>query len=146
MTVWNRVDATLWRGRFQETPGLAEGARVVSLRSSRHHAHARVSARLYSESAFRSAASIPANIAEGRSHKSENEFARFLGYAVHSATELEYHLILARDTKRIAESDFVSLVSQTITVRKMLYGLLKRLSAPDSPPEEKGPTTVGPSQ
>jgi four helix bundle protein len=95
---------------------------------------------------FRSAASIPANIAEGRSHKSENEFARFLGYAVHSATELEYHLILARDTDRIAESDFVSLVSQTITVRKMLYGLLKRLASPESPPDENPPTTVRPSQ
>jgi four helix bundle protein len=95
---------------------------------------------------FRSAASIPANIAEGRSHKSENEFARFLGYAVHSATELEYHLILARDTDRIAESDFVSLVSQTITVRKMLYGLLKRLAASDSPPDENSPTTVRPGQ
>jgi four helix bundle protein len=95
---------------------------------------------------FRSAASIPANIAEGRSHKSENEFARFLGYAVHSATELEYHLILARDTDRIAESDFVSLVSQTITVRKMLYGLLKRLSTPESPPDEKPPGSVRPSQ
>jgi four helix bundle protein len=95
---------------------------------------------------FRSAASIPANIAEGRSHKSENEFARFLGYAVHSATELEYHLILARDTDRIAESDFVSLVSQTITVRKMLYGLLKRLAASDPPPDEEPPTGVRPSQ
>jgi four helix bundle protein len=95
---------------------------------------------------FRSAASIPANIAEGRSHKSENEFARFLGYAVHSATELEYHLILARDTDRIAETDFVSLVSQTITVRKMLYGLLKRLAASDSPPDENPPNAVRPSR
>ena len=94
---------------------------------------------------FRSAASIPANIAEGRSHKSENEFARFLGYAVHSATELEYHLILARNTDRIPESDFVYLVSQTITVRKMLYGLLKRLAASD-PPEEDPPTGVRPKQ
>ena len=74
---------------------------------------------------IRAAISIPANIVEGRSHKSENEFGRFLGYALHSASELEYHLILARDTHIIPESDFVSLVSQTITVRKMLYGLLK---------------------
>lgn len=76
---------------------------------------------------FRAAMSIPANIAEGRRQKSENEFARFLGYALNSTSELEYHLIVARDTKGIPESDFVSLISQTITVRKMLYGLLKRL-------------------
>ncbi len=74
--------------------------------------------------------SIPANIAEGRRQKSEKEFGRFLGYALNSSSELEYHLIVARDTKVMAESEFVSLVSQTITVRKMLYGLLKRLSTP----------------
>ena len=80
---------------------------------------------------FRAAMSIPANIAEGRRQKSEKEFGRFLGYALNSSSELEYHLIVARDTKAIAESDFVSLISQTITVRKMLYGLLKRLSMPN---------------
>jgi len=81
--------------------------------------------------------SIPTNIAEGRRQKSEKEFSRFLGYALNSSSELEYHLIVARDTKVIAESDFVSLISQTITVRKMLYGLLKRLSttARESPPK-----------
>jgi four helix bundle protein len=72
--------------------------------------------------------SIPANIAEGRRQKSEKEFSRFLGYALNSSSELEYHLIVARDTKVLSEPDFVSLVTQTITVRKMLYGLLKRLS------------------
>ena len=75
--------------------------------------------------------SIPANIAEGRRQKSEKDFGRFLGYALNSSSELEYHLIVARDTKAMGESDFVSLISQTITVRKMLYGLLKRLSTPD---------------
>ena len=79
---------------------------------------------------FRAAMSIPANIAEGRRQRSENEFGRFLGYALNSSSELEYHLIVARDTKVIPESEFVSLISQTITVRKMLYGLLKRLSIP----------------
>ncbi len=73
--------------------------------------------------------SIPANIAEGRRQKSEKEFSRFLGYALNSSSELEYHLIVARDTKVLSEPDFLSLVSQTITVRKMLYGLLKRVSA-----------------
>jgi four helix bundle protein len=77
---------------------------------------------------FRAATSIPANIAEGRRQTSEKEFARFLGYALNSASELEYHLILARDTETISKEDFASLVSQTITVRKMLYGLLRRLA------------------
>lgn len=78
---------------------------------------------------YRAAMSIPANIAEGRRQKSEKEFARFLGYALNSSSELEYHLIVARDTKVIPESEFVSFVSQTIRVRKMLYALSKRLAS-----------------
>jgi four helix bundle protein len=98
---------------------------------------------------FRAAMSIPANIAEGRRHTSEKEFARFLGYALNSTSELEHHLIVARDLKVIPESDFVSLVSQTITVRKMLYGLLRRLaiSDPDStakPTPETPPPKASP--
>ncbi len=58
-------------------------------------------------------------------------FGRFLGYALNSSSEPEYHLIVARDTEAIRESDFIVLISQTITVRKMLYGLLKRLSIPE---------------
>ncbi|HEY3744713.1 MAG TPA: four helix bundle protein [Gemmatimonadaceae bacterium] len=77
---------------------------------------------------FRAAASIPANIAEGRRQESEKEFARYLRYALNSASELEYHTILARDTKAIPEDACISLLEQTITVRKMLYALLKRLS------------------
>jgi four helix bundle protein len=83
---------------------------------------------------FRAATSIPANIAEGRRQESEKEFARFLRYALNSSSELEYHLILAHDTKAISEDDFRSLVTQTIRVRKMLYALLKRLSGAEHPP------------
>ena len=85
---------------------------------------------------FRAAMSIPANIAEGRRQKSEKEFARFLGYALNSSSELEYHLIVGRDTRAIPESDFVCLVTQTITVRKMLHGLMKRLATPDVVPAQ----------
>jgi four helix bundle protein len=79
---------------------------------------------------FTAALSIPANIAEGRRKTSEKEFARFLGIAVGSSSELESHLIFARDAKIISEHEFVSLVSQTIEVRKMLYALIKRLLGP----------------
>ncbi len=98
--------------------------------------------------AFRAAMSIPANIAEGRRQKSEKEFARFLGYALSSSSELEYHPIVGRDTKAIPETDFVSLISQTITVRKMLYGLLKRLAIPEGtrePQRSPQPTAVNPT-
>jgi four helix bundle protein len=81
---------------------------------------------------FRAATSIPANIAEGRRQESEKEFARFLRYALNSASELEYHTILARDMKAIPEDTCISLLDQTITVRKMLYALIKRLSSEGS--------------
>jgi four helix bundle protein len=87
---------------------------------------------------FRAAMSIPANIAEGRRQTSEKEFGRFLGYALNSSSELEHHLIVARDLKVIPESTFVSLVSQTITVRKMLYGLLRRLAISGTDSTRKG--------
>jgi four helix bundle protein len=77
--------------------------------------------------AFRAAMSIPANIAEGRRQTSDAQFARYLGYALNSASELEYHLIVARDMRVIAEDEFATLAAQTISVRKMLYTLIKRL-------------------
>jgi four helix bundle protein len=89
---------------------------------------------------FRAATSIPANIAEGRRQASEKEFRRFLRIALNSTSELEYHVILARDTKVIPESECFSLLAQTITVRKMLYALIRRIGMadPESSPKMHG--------
>ena len=80
---------------------------------------------------IRAAMSIPANIVEGRSQKSDRDFARFLGYALNSSSELEYHLIIARDIKAISVSVYTSLFDQTIEVKKMLHGLIKSLDPPE---------------
>ena len=77
---------------------------------------------------IRAAMSIPANIVEGREQKTDPEFARFLRYALASASELEYHLIIARDIRVIGSDDFISLVRQVKDVRMMLFGLLKKLN------------------
>jgi four helix bundle protein len=83
---------------------------------------------------IRSAMSIPTNIVEGTGQKSGKEFARFIGFALNSASELEYHLIVARDARLISASDFESLTSCTIEVRKMLHGLYNRvLTSPRTP-------------
>jgi four helix bundle protein len=82
---------------------------------------------------IRSAMSIPANIVEGRGQKSDRQFARFLGYAINSSSELEYHLIVARDAKLISPTDSRSLLDQTIEVRRMLHGLLRTVEAKHVP-------------
>jgi len=76
----------------------------------------------------KAAISIPTNIVEGNGYKSRRDFIRFLGYSVNSATELEYHLIFARDIEVISKSDFRSLLDQLTEVRKMIHGLLNYLS------------------
>lgn len=72
--------------------------------------------------------SISANIVEGRGQSSGRDFARFLGYAINSASELEYHLVVARDIGAVSLNDFKSLADQLVEVRKMLYGLTKRVA------------------
>jgi four helix bundle protein len=79
---------------------------------------------------FRAAMSISTNLAEGSSQRSRKEFARFIGIALSSCSEVEHHLIVARDLQVIPGSTFDSLVGQTIIVRKMLYGLRKGIVAP----------------
>lgn len=79
----------------------------------------------------RAAMSIPTNIVEGRGQPSGKDFARFLRYALNSSSELEYHLIVARDIRAITERDFRSLRDEIVEVRKMLYGLTKTVAKPD---------------
>lgn len=106
-----------------------------------HRAAARI--RGYQYASFRSqiiraAMSIPANIVEGREQKTEAAFARFLRIALASASELEYHLLAARDVGAISRGEHLSLSSQVAEVRMMLHGLVRRLNdhpaTPAAPP------------
>ena len=49
----------------------------------------------------RAGSSIAANLAEGCGRNGDMEFARFCSMAMGSASELEYHLLLAKDLKLI---------------------------------------------
>jgi four helix bundle protein len=83
---------------------------------------------------IRTAMSVPTNIVEGSGQKTGKEFARFLGFALNSAGELEYHLIVVRDFRLIGVSEFEALRSRTIEVQKMLHGLQNRvLTSPRTP-------------
>ena len=54
----------------------------------------------------RASASIGANIAEGCGRRSDAEMRRFIQIARGSASELEYHLLLANDLHFVAPDDF----------------------------------------
>jgi len=77
----------------------------------------------------RAASSIPANIAEGCGRGSNRDFARFLQIAMGSASELEYHLILARDLELLDAAQHSFLEQATTEVKRMLTGFMKRLHA-----------------
>ena len=83
----------------------------------------------------RSAASIPANIAEGCGWSGEAELARFLQIAMGSASGLEYHVLLARDLGFLKETAYVELTEAVIEVKKMLSSFIKTLRS--------GPRTRG---
>lgn len=77
----------------------------------------------------RSSASIAANIAEGCGRKSNLDFARFLQIAMGSASEVEYHLLLARDLTLLDVASHESLTSIAEEVKKMLTVLIQKLKA-----------------
>ncbi len=82
----------------------------------------------------RAAISIAANIAEGCGRDTQRDFAKFLNIAFGSATELEYHMILARDLGLIGRAEFRALAGQIEEVRRMLTGLIHRVRAAQSAP------------
>ncbi len=54
----------------------------------------------------RAGASIPANIAEGCGRNGDAELARFLSIAAGSASEVEYHLLLAHDLNYLSHAEY----------------------------------------
>ena len=75
----------------------------------------------------RCSVSIGANIAEGCGKRGNNEFQRFLQIAAVSASELDYHLLLAHDLKFLADNDYQTLASHLSRLRKMLTSLIHKI-------------------
>jgi four helix bundle protein len=71
----------------------------------------------------RSAASIGANIAEGCGRRSDGELGRFLQIARGSASETEYHLLLAKDLGFLSDVDYSSTAKRVVEVERMLTSL-----------------------
>jgi four helix bundle protein len=77
----------------------------------------------------RSAASIPANIAEGCGRQSQKELYKFMTIAAGSASETEYHLLLARDLGYLSHPQHEELSSLVTETKRMLYAFMNRLKA-----------------
>jgi len=77
----------------------------------------------------RAAASVPANIAEGCCRSGDVEFARFLQIAMGSASELDYHCLLARDLELLGSETYDRLAGDVTEVKRMLASLIGKLRA-----------------
>jgi four helix bundle protein len=121
LKVWQR--AHVMALDVHRVAGQIRGAKHASLRSQ----------------IIRAAMSVPTNIVEGCGQQSAREFSRFLRIALNSTSELEYHFLVARDLGAVRASDSLTLTSQVIEVRKMLYGLLRYLASRPEPRREVPP-------
>ena len=75
----------------------------------------------------RCSASMGANIAEGCGKQGNNELHRFLYIASGSASELDYHLLLARDLMYLSNEDCHRMDQNLIEARRMLTALLHKV-------------------
>jgi len=80
----------------------------------------------------RAAASIGANIAEGCGRRTDGEMCRFLQIARGSASELEYHILLARDLQFLDEEEFQKLSAHADELQRMLTGLIQSVQSSKS--------------
>jgi four helix bundle protein len=118
LIVWRKAHALALN--VHHVVGTIRGSRYACLRSQ----------------LMKTAMSVPTNIVEGAGQKSRGDFGRFIGFALNSSSELEYHVRVAHDFGAINLTEYASLSSQIIEVRKMLHGLQKRVMSSRTPPRQ----------
>jgi len=64
---------------------------------------------------------------KGFDSNSDDEFVRFLRYALRSATEVQSHLYAAIDQDYISEGDFDDLYKQAAKVKSLIAGFIRYL-------------------
>jgi len=75
----------------------------------------------------RGATAVASRIAEGCGRESNSDRAVDLRRAVASCNEVEYLILLAKDLEHLKSEVSERLTEQTIEVRKMLYGLMRKM-------------------
>jgi four helix bundle protein len=78
--------------------------------------------------AIRAALSISNNIAEGFDRHSKKEFVRFLNISSASNSELKSMLYFLKRVELIDEIEFTKLQENSITISKLLNGLIKSIN------------------
>jgi four helix bundle protein len=81
----------------------------------------------FKDQILRASVSIMNNIAEGFERKSNNEFKQFLFVAKGSCGEVRSMIILAKDLKKINQTQYTELFTLSEEISKMLSSLIKTL-------------------
>ena len=76
----------------------------------------------------RAAVSVPSNISEGSSRKSDKDFSRFLQISLGSLFELETQLILSEKLGYLESQRFNEMENQISELQRMIYGFSTKLS------------------
>ncbi len=109
----------VWHEARALSLGVYEATRVLSSRD-----HPGLAGQLR-----RASSSVGANIAEGASHDSPREFARYLQLALASAAEVEHHVSAAADVGALDEGAASSLANDSRRLQRMLVLLRRRVLA-----------------
>ena len=76
----------------------------------------------------RAAVSVPSNIAEGKGHRSNKEFVRFLLHARGSLLEIQTQLLIAEELQYFGKEEALRLLSLAEGVGRALSGLINSMS------------------
>ena len=110
-------DLRVWK----EAMDLAEAACRLTGQFPKHEVYG------FTSQVRRSAASVPANIAEGYGRDSKGAYVQFLRVAQGSVKELETHLLLAARIELASQGSVDPILGRCETVGKMLRGLIRSL-------------------
>ncbi len=77
----------------------------------------------------RAAVSVPSNIAEGKGHHSDKEFAHFLFHARGSLLELQTQLMIAEDLQYLTKAEAEQQLTRAEVVGRALSGLINSLQS-----------------
>ena len=132
--MWPWFDAIAARdaayiARVRDFKGLKAWAKAHALLLNVHRALRRFPRKYSSLSTQirRATESVPGNIVEGCGRLSQREFASYLQHSISSSNEVEYWLLVARDYGALSQREWSTLTNDTIEVRKIVTGLIKKL-------------------